>query len=49
MVSGSLNQANDFSKQQEHFFSKRNKGTSKHQIVTNQPLKEFEEDEFADF
>jgi hypothetical protein len=45
-----LNQPNDFNKQQEIFFGKKNRQGG--QIVTNaasKPLKEFEEDEFADF
>ena len=45
-----LNQPNDFNKQQEIFFGKKNRQGG--HIVTNaasKPLKEFEEDEFTDF
>ena len=50
LVSGSIMPTNDFTNQQEAFFGKKNKQGG--QIVTNassKPLKEFEEDEFADF
>ena len=50
LVSGTLNQASDFNRQQEVFFAKKNKQGG--QIVANastKPLKEFEEDEFTDF